>query len=299
MALFYMPKDNFLQELSVESLKEIAQKEGMTKVPKNYEKEDLVKYLEGVLTSAKIKLYKNEYFERVTERETKTVREKISERGLRESMAEVSISNFDRNSAITSLMRSPPDKIVVEAIANKIRENLPNGSGIHYYDKMSDKMLQTLYDVFIDKKEDKSGRYFEYKCGQHIAKNVSNVVNVDFDVRNRDTNNIEIDIIGYRADGTIRVFAECKDRNSVQYSDVTKWLKNAEILYDLGAKSAVFYSSAGYTQGTIDRVRTMKNVLEEEGLYIIEEGGMFRKEKAIKISLYELRNDKFYRVFPK
>ena len=294
-----MSKNNFLQELNVETLKEIAQKEGMTKVPKNYEKEDLVRYLEGVLTSAKIKLYKSEYFERVTERETKTIREKISEKGLRESMAEVSISNFDRNSAITSLMRFHPNKIVVEAIANKIRENLPNGSGIHYYDKMSDRMLQTLYDVFVDKKEDKTGRYFEYRCGQHIVDNTSYVVNIDFDVRNRDTNNIEIDIIGYRADNSIRVFAECKDRNSVQYSDITKWLKNAEILYDLGAKSAVFYSSAGYTQGTIDKVRTMKNISDEDGFYIIEEGGMFRKEKAIKISLYELRNDKFYRVFPK
>lgn len=294
-----MSKNNFLQELNVETLKEIAQKEGMTKVPKNYEKEDLVRYLEGVLTSAKIKLYKSEYFERVTERETKTIREKISEKGLRESMAEVSISNFDRNSAITSLMRFHPNKIVVEAIANKIRENLPNGSGIHYYDKMSDRMLQTLYEVFVDKKEDKTGRYFEYRCGQHIVDNTSYVVNIDFDVRNRDTNNIEIDIIGYRADNSIRVFAECKDRNSVQYSDITKWLKNAEILYDLGAKSAVFYSSAGYTQGTIDKVRTMKNISDEDGFYIIEEGGMFRKEKAIKISLYELRNDKFYRVFPK
>ena len=228
-----MSKNNFLQELNVETLKEIAQKEGMTKVPKNYEKEDLVRYLEGVLTSAKIKLYKSEYFERVTERETKTIREKISEKGLRESMAEVSISNFDRNSAITSLMRFHPNKIVVEAIANKIRENLPNGSGIHYYDKMSDRMLQTLYEVFVDKKEDKTGRYFEYRCGQHIVDNTSYVVNIDFDVRNRDTNNIEIDIIGYRADNSIRVFAECKDRNSVQYSDITKWLKNAEILYEV------------------------------------------------------------------
>ena len=83
MAWLYMQNDNFLQELNVETLKEIAQKEGMTKVPKNYEKEDLVRYLEGVLTSAKIKLYKSEYFERVTERETKTIREKISEKGLR------------------------------------------------------------------------------------------------------------------------------------------------------------------------------------------------------------------------
>ena len=294
-----MPKDAFLQELNVETLKEIAQKEGMTKVPDNYEKEDLVKYLDGVLTSAKIKLYKQEYFERVTERETKTVREKIREKGLIESSAEISISNFDRNSAITSLMRFHPNKIVVEAIANKIRENLPSGSGIHYYDKMSDKMLQVLYDVYIDKKEDKTGKYFEYKCGQHIADNTTNVVRIDFDVRNRDTNNIEIDVIGYRADDTIRVFAECKDRNSVQYSDITKWLKNAEILNDLGATSAVFYSSAGYTQGTIDRVRTMKSVSEEDGNYTIEEGGVFRKKKVIKISLYELRNDKFYKVFPK
>lgn len=293
-----MPKDNFLQQLNVETLKEIAQKEGMTKVPKNYEKEDLVKYLDGVLTSAKIKLYKSEYFERVIERETKTVKEKISERGLSESSAEISVSTFDRNSAITSLMRLHPNKMVVEAIANKIRENIPSGSGIHYYDKMSDKMLKTLYDVFIDKTEDKSGRYFEYRCGQHLADNTTNVVKLEFDVKNRDTNNIEMDIIGYRADGTIRVMAECKDRKSVLYDDITKWLKNAELLYDLGAKSAVFYSSAGYTQGTIDRIRTMKDVYEEDGYYVIEGGGMFKKEKSIKISLYELRNDKFYRVFP-
>ena len=294
-----MPNTEFLQELNFDSLKEIAQKEGLSKVPKNYEKEDIIKFLDGVLTTQKIKLYKKEYFERVIERETKTIRERISEKGFREQGTEITTTTFDRNAAITALLRSRINRMVVEEIANKIREDIPSGSGINYWDRMSDKMLETLHDVFIEKKEDKTGRFFEFRCAEYLAGRDKNISRIGIDIKNNDTGNIEMDILGYRADGSIRFMAECKDKKSVEYKDITAWLKRAEALYDKGLKFAYFFSSAGYTQGTIDRVKTMPNVLQEEdGCYIIDSGGMFKKPKDIFLAIFDVRNDKFIKVFP-
>ncbi|MCL4341061.1 MAG: hypothetical protein M1431_03060 [Candidatus Thermoplasmatota archaeon] len=294
-----MPNTNFLQELNIETLKDIAQKEGLAKVPKNYEKEDIVKFLDGVLTAQKIKFYKKEYFERVIERETQTIREKISERGFMEQSSEITTTTFDRNAAITALLRSRINRMVVEQIANKIRDDIPTGSGINYWDRMSDRMLEILHDVFIVKKEDKTGRYFEFRCAEYLAGKDKNISRIGIDVKNSDTGNIEMDILGYRADESIRFMAECKDKKSVEYKDITAWLKRAEALYDKGLKLAYFFSSAGYTQGTIDRVKTMPNVLQEEdGAYVIDSGGMFKKPKYIVLTIFDVRNDKFIKVFP-
>ena len=293
-----MSNTDFLQELNLETLKEIAQKEGLAKVPKNYGKEDIVKFLDGVLTTQKIKFYKKEYFERVIERETQTVREKISEHGFREQSSEITTTTFDRNATITALLRTRINKMVVEQIANKIREDIPSGSGIGYWDKMSDRMLKTLHEAFIDKKEDKTGRYFEFRCAEYLASKDKNISRIGIDVKNSETGNMEMDILGYRADGSIRSMAECKDKKSVEYKDITAWLSRAEKLYDKGLSFAYFFSSAGYTQGTIDRVKTMPNVLPEDGIYILNGGGIFKKPETITLRIFDARNDKFIQVFP-
>lgn len=293
-----MANSDFLQELNLDTLKEIAQNEGMSKVPVNFEKEDLVKYLVGVLTTQKLRFYKKEFYERVIERDVKTVHEKITERGFTSESAELNETTFDRNSAIMNLARSRINKMVIEEIANRTRENIPNGSGFSFWDKMSDNMLQTLHEVFIDKKDDKRGRFFEFRCAEWLARKDKSISKLGIDVKNSQTNNIEMDIIGYRADGSIRFMAECKDR-SVKYPDITAWLKRAESLYEEGLKTTYFFSSAGYTQGTIDRVETMPNVFKEDGAYVIDSGGIFKKEKTIEIAIYDVRNGKFREEFPK
>ena len=57
-----MARTDFLLKLDKKDLKNILQKEGLRTIPKNYEKEDFVKFLEGVLTSEKIKKYQEEYY---------------------------------------------------------------------------------------------------------------------------------------------------------------------------------------------------------------------------------------------
>ena len=148
-----MANTDFLLELKKNDLKEIAQKEGLKAIPKNYEKEDFVKFLDGVLTSEKIKKYREEYYERETVRDIH-IHEKIKEKGFKKEKEETTKISLNRHEAIVNLQKERISKKVLEEIANFLHEPLPMGSGVKLYDSMNEKMLNVVKEIFIDNKED-------------------------------------------------------------------------------------------------------------------------------------------------
>ena len=122
-----MAKTDFLLELDKKALRDIAQKEGLKTIPKNYEKDDFVKFLEGVLTVEKIKRYREEYYERETERDIH-IHEKVKESGFRSEKEEITKISVNRHEAIVNLQKERISKKVLEEIANYLHEPLPSGS---------------------------------------------------------------------------------------------------------------------------------------------------------------------------
>lgn len=289
-----MANTDFLLELKKNDLKEIAQKEGLKAIPKNYEKEDFVKFLDGVLTSEKIKKYREEYYERETVRDIH-IHEKIKEKGFKKEKEETTKISLNRHEAIVNLQKERISKKVLEEIANFLHEPLPMGSGVKLYDSMNEKMLNVVKEIFIDNKEDKTGRYFEFRCANWIDYNERGISRIE--VRHKFPKIGEIDITGFDQQDEPALMAECKDR-PVSFEDVDKWLANMEKLAQefSSISKAYFFSSKGYSQGVVDRVRNNANVDPLTGEYTLKKGILSRTYISVKI--YDNRGDKFLKQFP-
>jgi Holliday junction resolvase-like predicted endonuclease len=289
-----MAKTDFLLELKKDDLKEIAQKEGLKTVPKNYEKEDFIKFLEGVLTAEKIKKYREEYYEKETVRDIH-IHEKVKERGFRTETEETSKISMNRHEAIVNLQKERISKKVLEEIANFLHEPLPSGSGVKLYDNMNEKMLNVVREIFFDNKEDKTGRYFEFRCANWLDYNEKGLSRLE--VRHKFPKIGEIDIVGFDQQDEPILMAECKDR-TVSFEDVDKWIANMEKLVQEypNLSKAYFFSSKGYSQGVVDRVRNNANVNQSTGDYTLKRGIL--SKAYVKLKIYDNRGDKFLKQFP-
>ena len=289
-----MAKTDFLLELKKNDLKEIAQKEGLKTVPKNYEKEDFIKFLEGVLTAEKIKKYREEYYEKETVRDIH-IHEKIKEKGFRTETEENTKISMNRHEAIVNLQKERISKKVLEEIANFLHEPLPTGSGVKLYDNMNEKMLNAVREIFVDNKEDKTGRYFEFRCANWLDYNERGISRIE--VRHKFPKIGEIDITGFDQQDEPVLMAECKDR-TVSFEDVDKWLANMEKLAQEfpSISKAYFFSSKGYSQGVVDRVRNNANVDPSTGEFTLKKGIL--SKTYIKLKIYDNRGDKFLKQFP-
>ena len=263
-----MARTDFLLKLDKKDLKNIAQKEGLKTIPKNYEKDDFVKFLEGVLTTEKIKQYREEYYEKETVRDIH-IHEKIREKGFKTESVENTKITMNRHEAIVNLQKERISKKVLEEIANFLHEPLPSGSGVKLYDDMNDKMLNVVREIFFDKTEDKTGRYFEFRCANWLDYNEKGLSRLE--VRHKFPKIGEIDIVGFDYEDELALMAECKDR-TVSFEDVDKWIANMEKLVQEypNLSKAYFFSSKGYSQGVVDRVKNNSNVDPYSGEYTIK-----------------------------
>ena len=289
-----MARTDFLLKLDKKDLKNIAQKEGLKTIPKNYEKDDFVKFLEGVLTTEKIKQYREEYYEKETVRDIH-IHEKIREKGFKTESVENTKITMNRHEAIVNLQKERISKKVLEEIANFLHEPLPSGSGVKLYDDMNDKMLNVVREIFFDKTEDKTGRYFEFRCANWLDYNEKGLSRLE--VRHKFPKIGEIDIVGFDYEDEPALMAECKDR-TVSFEDVDKWIANMEKLVQEypNLSKAYFFSSKGYSQGVVDRVKNNSNVDPYSGEYTIKKGIISKSYVILKV--YDNRGDKFLRQFP-
>ena len=178
---------------------------------------------------------------------------------------------MNRHEAIVNVQKERISKKVLEEIANFLHEPLPTGSGVNLYDKMNEKMLNAVREIFVDNMENKTGRYFEFRCANWLDFNEKEISRIE--VRHKFTKIGEIDIIGFNQQDEPVLMAECKDR-TVSFEDVDKWIANMEKLaqeYPILSK-AYFFSSKGYSQGVVDRVRNNANVDPYNGEYTLKKG---------------------------
>lgn len=297
-----MPSTSFLKKLGDNDLEELVKKEGLRTIPKNYEREDLIKYLEGVLTTEKIKKYQSKFSEREIERDIH-IHERVKERSLETTSFERTRTKFDRNSAIISLSKAKVSKQVVESVTDYLHEAMPSGGGVNFYDKMNDKTLRLLYDTFVEKSPDISGVSFEFLCTDWLVHKYAEIRRVEN--RHKFPKIGEIDIVGYDSGDLPIVVAECKDRN-VSYSDVDKWIRNSEKLTneyagqlykdaEIRILQSFFFTSKGFSQGVVDRLRNDDKIKDD--FYVINKGVFKGGKISFEPHMYDVRDGKFYREF--
>lgn len=305
-------KSDLLSKLDENKLKKIAKKEGLTKIPANYGKRDLVKYLDGVLTLQEVKSYTIETYEKETNREI--IRETIKEKGARQRFETKETAQLELGKADLILKltenKEKIDKSVLEAMANYMHESIPNGSGYSLYKKMSEKFLERLYRVFVEKETDGKGRYLEYRFANFI-KNKSTCDIARLKIRYDLPKVGEIDVLGFDSDDKPVFIAECKDR-PVKYEDIDKWISNVKRAYSEYGGSlteAYFVGSAGYTDGTIKRLEDSNEINPKKG-YVSLGGKAFIKDFLLNdrstsdsgkvfIKVYDVRGNQFLKILPR
>ena len=305
-------KADWLSKLDETKLKNIAQDNGLTTIPKTFKKRELVKYLDGVLTLEQIKSYVTEVYEKETKREI--IRETIKERGIRFEKKETTKVTFDKPTIIANIIESREkiDKAVLEELANYMHEPIPAGSGYSLYSKMNERMLENINRIFVRKETDGKGRYLEYQFANFL-KRYSDEDIARIKIRYDLPKIGEIDVLGFDSKDQPVIMAECKDR-PVKYEDVDKWISNVKRVfseYDGSLKEAYFVGSSGYTEGTIKRVETLKELTPKGYLYAgikvmsyVKDlfGGRdtgLTESGRVYIELYDVRQNEFVKMFPR
>ncbi len=295
-----MSHSGFLEELNEDELRELVRKEGMKVIPKNYEKEDMIKFLDGVLTAEKIKKYSKEYSEREIERDIH-IHEKIKEKSSNSQFVEETKVTISREKKILDLMKRKIQKEVLSVIANKLHEKEPEGSKQSLYENMSDTFLQKAYDIFVEGKMDRSGRNFEYLCANYLL-GTEEVEKLETD---HDFHGIgEVDIVGFDDNMLPVIIAECKDRTALK-EDVDKWITNTIGLYDKFS-SKIEEKHRGKTRMTsyfFTSERITQEVLERYKSHKVKDDGTYQKYPVItpksNLFIFEVKGTKFERKFPK
>lgn len=138
-----MTKAQLLSKLDEKALRTIAKNENYH-VPNNFNKSDLVKYLEGSLTLKKIKEYTIEAYERQTKRTI--IHETIKEKGVRITKREKTTVKFDKLITVTEIIdsREKIEPIVLTELASKLKEPPPSGKDFNLYAKMSEEMIKKI-----------------------------------------------------------------------------------------------------------------------------------------------------------
>lgn len=290
----------FLKKLTEENLRELAKKEGMKVIPTNYDKEDLLKFLEGVLTIEKIKTYSKEYSEREIERDIH-IHERIKEKSSKSQSEEETRVIVSREKKILNLMKVKIQKEVLSVMANKFHEKEPEGSKQNLFENMSDNFLQRTHEIFIEGKMDRSGRNFEFLCANYIqSKEGIQKLEIDHDFHGVG----EIDIVGFDENLLPIVIAECKDRAALK-EDIDKWITNTINLYDKYAgkveekqrgkmrMKSYFFTSERLTQEVLERYKGHK----------VKDDGTYQKYPVISpkanLYIYEVKGIKFEQKFPR
>jgi len=307
-----MTKAELLSKLDEESLRKIAKNEEFS-IPKNYGKRDLVKYLEGTLTLEKIKEYTAEIYEKETKRTI--IHETVKENGIRIKAKETTKITFDKSKVIIELtQKEKVDFTVLEDIAKRLEVPPPSGKGLSLYGKMNDKMLDFLNRIFVEKESDGYGLFLEYRTANFIKKQFgSKVKRIEVRCRKFFSEIGEIDVVGFDSENKPIVMAECKDRKAKK-EDLDKWITNTRKLYqshDCSLEESYFSTSKRLTNENFERIENSNEVDAERGQLKATKGiGQqlrqfantnkgFKESGSVNLSMYEVRQNQFVKIFPR
>jgi hypothetical protein len=296
-----MAKFTFLESLDEAQLKKIAKAENLP-VPKDYDKDELVKYLQGTLSIERSKKYEKMYSEKVVERDIH-IHERIKEKSIQAKSEDEERVSISREGKILKLMKVTIQKEVLSALANKLHEKEPEGSKQNLLEEMSDDFLNRVYEIFVDLKHDRNGRNFEYLCSNYLMKNwKGDIEKLELDHEFHGVG--EIDVVGFDRFMLPIGIAECKDKTTLK-EDIDKWITNTKSLYEQFSQkiqdkhkqylhmNSYFFSSERITQEVLARYKNHK----------ISERGVYQKIPLISPKvyfwIYEVKGDKFEQKFPK
>jgi hypothetical protein len=304
-----MTKAELLSKLDEKVLKDIAKNEEFS-FPKTYGKRELVKYLAGMLTLEKIKEYTAEIYEKETKRTI--IHETVKERGIRLKAKETTKIQFDKLQVIRELNKQKVDSQVLNAVANKMGEPIPKGKSFELYDGMSDNMLDYLNRIFVNGELDSEGRFIEFRTANFIKqRNKSAIKRIE--IRKKLDKIGEIDIIGYDSDNKPLVMAECKGKRPIK-DEMAKWLENTRRVYekDRSLVASLFVTSNRLTPENLDyigdckdvdtktgQLRLVKGIIERSVQYFFNDDKSTSESGKVYLSIYEVRQGVFTKVFPK
>jgi hypothetical protein len=293
--------------LSRKQLKEIALSEGL-KIPEKASKDAIIRELLS-LSMSRIRELVSEYAEEIER--TTIIKEKIKRRGRMEGREKTEIkATLSRAEIITSLMENKVKlhPSIIEEFGEKFGFHpKTKGDIFAIYNTFTDEALRTVYDCFIKKKLDRTGRFLEYRFAQWMANRDKEITRIDIDKQIPNVG--EIDVIGYDEYGKIISIAECKARRSkASKEDIDPWLRSIELIFNKtkgSLKKAYFVNVAGFTDGIIERMLQDKRI-EKDGFFIVRksivkftEGDIvFRAKEGVNIYLCEERSGKIEQIFP-
>jgi hypothetical protein len=303
-----MTKAELLAKLDEQALRDIAQSENY-KIPPNFGKRNIVKYLEGMLTLQKIKEYTAEAYEKETKRTI--IHETIKEKGIRLSKKETTKIQFDERQVFRELDKQKVDLSVLEAIANYLDEPIPKGKGFQLYDSVSPKTLQYLDRVFVKNESDSQGRCLEFRTAPFLKRINRSIKRVE--IRKRFPSVSEIDVTGFDSQNRVLAIAECKDTRPLK-SQLAEWIENSRLIFlaNKGSlETSYFITTDKLTTGNLDYIRLHKEIDQDSGqLKIVS--GLFERIKRnlgdeksfsetgrVYLSIFQERDGQFTKIFPR
>jgi hypothetical protein len=301
-----------LSKLDEQQLRKIMKTNGFS-IPKTFAKRDLVKYLSGTLTLEKIKEYSAEVYERETKREI--IRETIKEKGIRIKEKETTKLQVDKIHLIYDLAHSHEkiDDGVLGELARSMHEPIPSGKGANRFDKMSENLLERLHAIFVKNESDGKGLFLEFRTANFIMRQ-SKCRDKISRVSVRYTTDIgQIDVVGFNSEDVPLIIAECKDR-SVKREDLAKWLENSRQMFEKSKgdlAESYFVTSSRLTDESILFLENNHTINSKNGQLKVATGitgytkNLFMANKGffetgnVSLSIYEVRQGQFTKVFPK
>lgn len=221
---------------------------------------------------------------------------------------------LDKPTLIHEIMNGEKiNKQVLEELANSLHEQIPTGSSYSLYNKMDERMLESIHRIFVKKETDGKGRFLEFRFANFLMKH-SKVIFPRLRIRYKLEGIGEIDIIGFDSEKKPKplLLAECKDRK-MKFEDVDKWIENIRRVfskYNGSLMEAYLVGSSGYTQETIKRIESSPEIDSKKGF--LKMGGVSSRIKEFIISdkaleesgrvffgIYDVRQNKFMRILPR
>ena len=162
MYFIAMNKKELLSTLTVNQLKEIIALNGLENKNKGLKKNELVD-----LISEKVKMEDiHNYVDSISEKKNKAKEESPGQKPRTEKSKIEGPKNEEK---IVALQREKIHRIVIDAVCNAKKEPLPKSTGIDFYDKLSDSVIDRLYSAFVLNKDDQNGEFNDMRVANALV----------------------------------------------------------------------------------------------------------------------------------
>ncbi|MCL4320819.1 MAG: hypothetical protein M1323_05615 [Candidatus Thermoplasmatota archaeon] len=288
-----MNEQNPIEKLSFAELKSIAKKSGLKTIPRTYKKADLIKYITENSTEEKRKAWIKE----LNEKEVK-----VEERNNAVPKKDEKNESFSRKEYIVDLQKEKIHRIVVEAACEHFKEPLPKGTGVNFYDGMSDELLKHLHDVFVKKYDDPEGKNFELRSANWLVYRIKEVGAI----RTRHTlpNTQELRLIGFDVEGLPYFIGEFSNTGMTD-QNFRRGIENArKVLENYGPKLLKKYKSAWmrvyyfvpeeHSDNFLKIITSDKSIAGDGTIRV--KRGFLKQDYFIKISAFKVNGNKYTEI---